>query len=420
MSIDTPSAKLPKRFARIFTSAILYRNYRLMWMGSWTEHMGEWMETTALLWLINQMTHSPLIATLMVTLRFLPMVVFSFFGGIAADRFNRRLLLISSLLFSAAISIALAVMVHTRLIMPWHLLVYSGLTGLVTSFNHPARSTLLPNLVKKEHYLNAIVLDNSSVTVSRIIGAPLAGFIIGTAGTTPVLGLRAVGALLAVFWLSWIRAPATPPEARRESPVRNFAEGMRYVGEHRQVLIQILLYLLPVFVNNTYTGLLPYHATNNLHIGPDLYGILNAAPGLGSVTATLTLAAANPKNKGWWMLVGGITQGVGLILFAYSPFYFLSLLLLVLIGLATTMFMTLNNTIIQEAVSDRVRGRVMALREVSFGLGPAGSLVAGAMATTLGVSLALGSAGGFAIVVFLGIMVALPRTRGQPDVDRTT
>ncbi|MBI2829765.1 MAG: MFS transporter [Chloroflexi bacterium] len=406
-----PSGERHNQFTHIFSSAILYRNYRLLWMGSWTEHLGEWMETTALLWLINQMTNSPLMATLMITLRFLPMVLFSFIGGIAADRFNRRLLLIYSLLFSAAISISLAVIVYAGLIAPWHILVYSGLTGFVTSFNHPARATLLPNLVNKEHYLNAIVLDNASVTASRVLGSPLAGFIVSIAGTTPVLGVRAVGALLAVFWLSWIRAPATSPEARRDSPVRNFVEGIRYVGQNREILAQVLLYLLPIFVTNSYTALLPYLATNNLHIGANLYGILNAAPGAGSLVATLTLAATNPQNKGQWMLVSGIAQGVGLIIFAYSPYYLLSLALLVLVGLAFTMFMTLNNTIIQEKVSDRLRGRVMALREVSFGLGPAGSLVAGALATTLGVSLALGGSGGLAIVLLVGIMVVLPRTR---------
>ena len=186
-------------FARAFTSIVHYRDYRLLWMGSWTEHLGEWMETTALLWLLNQMTNSPFMGSLLVTLRFLPLLIFAFVGGIVADRVNRRLLLIYALLASALLSAAMAALVHFGLARPWHLLVYSALSGLIMGFNHPARNTLLPNLVKKEHYLNAITLDNASVTASRIIGGPLAGFIIAFVGTTPVLGLRGVGALLVIF-----------------------------------------------------------------------------------------------------------------------------------------------------------------------------------------------------------------------------
>jgi MFS family permease len=408
------AAKNQNILERTFISIVLYRNYRLVWMGSWTEHLGEWMETTALLWLLNQMTNSPLMGTLLVTLRYAPLLIFAFAGGIAADRFNRRLLLIYALLASAVLSIAMAGLVHFGLVRPWHLLVYSAISGLIMGFNHPARNTLLPNLVKKEHYLNAITLDNASVTASRIVGAPLAGFIIAFAGTTPVLGLRGVGALLAIFWLSWVHAPVTPPEAKKKTPLSNLVEGIHYVKEHRAVLTQVLLYLLPFFVTNSYTGLLPYFATNNLHIGPDLYGVLNAAPGAGALLATLVLAAlVNLRRKGLILLFGGVAQGVGLILFAASSFYPFSLLMLAFVGGANTVFMTLNNTIIQEMITDEVRGRVMSLREVSLGLGPSGSLISGAIAGIVGVPLALGFTGGLCIAVLLIILISLPQTQQQ-------
>jgi len=401
-------------FARTFTSIVLYRNYRLVWMGSWTEHLGEWMETTALLWLLNQMTNSPFMGTLLVTLRFAPLLIFAFVGGIAADRLNRRLLLIYALLASALLSLAMAGLVHFGFVRPGHLLVYSVLSGLIIGFNHPARQTLMPNLVKKEHYLNAITLDNASVTASRIIGGPLAGFIISFAGTTPVLGLRGVGALLAIFWLSWVHAPITPPEAKKKTPLSNLVEGIRYIGQHRAVLTQVLLYLLPFFVTNSYTGLLPYFATNNLHIGPALYGILNAAPGAGALLATFVLAAVvNLRRKGIILLFGGIAQGVGLIFFAASSFYPFSLLMLAFVGAANTIFMTLNNTIIQEMITDEVRGRVMSLREVSLGLGPSGSLISGAIAGVVGVPLALGFTGGLCITVLLIILIAVAQTQQQ-------
>lgn len=399
-------------FNRTFASVILYRNFRLLWLGSWTEHLGEWMETTALLWLMYQLTDSPFMTTLMVALRHLPMIVFAFIGGIVADRMNRRTLLTFCLLFSVLISLTLATLVHTGFVQPWHLLVNSILTGVATGFNHPARHTLVPNLVKKEHLLNAVTLDSGSVTASRIVGAPLAGIIIGLAGATPVLGLKAVGALTAIFWLNRIKAPPTPSESRKKSPFRSFIDGMRYVIHNKAVLTQVLLYLLPYFVTNTYTGLLPYFARNVLHVGPELYGLMNAAPGAGALVATLVLASlVNFRKKGLLLLLGGIAQGIGLILFAFSPIYALSVFLLFAIGSANNVFMTLNNTIIQEMISDDLRGRVMSLREVCFGLGPSASLISGAVAEAMGGSIAVALAGCISVVVLLAILTLVPQTR---------
>jgi MFS family permease len=402
----------PNVVSRAFTSILLYRNFRLLWLGSWTEHLAEWMELTALLWLMNDLTHSPFMGTLLVTLRFFPMVVFAFIGGIAVDRFDRRTVLRYALSAQALFSIILAVTARFGLIQPWHILTYAVFDGIFTSFNHPARQTMIPNLVKKEHLLNALTLDNASVMASRVIGGPLAGFIISTASTTPVLGLRAVGGLMAIFWLFKVQSPANPVEARRGSVLQNFTEGMRYVGHNKPVLTQVLLYLLPFFLLNSYTGLLPYFATTVLHIGADLYGILNAAPGLGAVIATLALASSiNFSRKRILLIIAGIVQGVGLVIFAFVPYYAFSLLLLIIIGGFSNVFMALNNTLIQEMITDQFRGRVISLREVTFGLGPAGSLISGALATSIGVSFALGVAGGISLAVLLGILIGIPQIR---------
>lgn len=403
-------------FTRTFSSMFLYRDYRFLWLSSWAEHMGEWMEMTALLWLINELTHSPFMGTLMLTLRFLPRIVFAFMGGIVADRVNRRNLLIYTLLATAILSTALAASVHANLILPWHLLVYTTLIGIATSFNHPARSSLLPNLVKKGHYLNAITLDNAAVMGSRIVGAPLAGLIIASFGTTPVLGLKAIGAILAIVCVSRIQSPEKQPESRseskKESHFSNFMEGIRYIGKNKIILTQVLLYLIPFFINNSYTGLLPYYATNVLQINADLYGVMNAAPGVGAAIAILALASrTNLRRKAFLLILAGIIQGVSLIAFGSLPTYLLSLLLITIIGCAGTTFEILNNTLIQETIPDQVRGRVMSLREVAFGLGPSFSLITGSMAGALGVSLALGIAGSIPAVILLAILIAIPRTR---------
>jgi MFS transporter, DHA1 family, staphyloferrin A biosynthesis exporter len=373
------------------------------------------METTALLWLLNDMTHSPYDATLMITLRALPMVVFALIGGIVADRMNRRVLLMSALGASVVFSTILAVFVHLGMIQPWHLYLYSAITGVTTSFNHPARSTLLPNIIKREDYLNAITMDNVSVTASRILGAVLGGVIIGFAGTTPVLGLRAAGALLALVWIFQIRAQETPTEARKASPWQNLKEGLQYVGKHRTVLTQVLLYLLPIFASNCYTGLLPSFSTDILHVGSEGYGILSAASGIGALMVTFVMASFKSfSGMRSALIIGGIAQGLALIAFAFCNNYLLAFFVLIFIGGAGTIFMTINNTLIQQMVSDTVRGRVMSLREVSFGLGPAGSLISGAVAEAASIPIALIVAGGITMAVLLGIRVAIPDSKAEP------
>ncbi len=397
---------------RTFMSLSLYPNYRRIWLGSLTEHIGEWMELTALLWLMNQLTDSPFLTTLMATLRFLPMIVFAYIGGIVADRVNRRILLICCLLFAAVMSLALSALVHLGAIQPWHLLVYSVLSGIATSFNHPARQTMLPNVVNREHYLNAITLDNGTVTASRVLGAPLAGFIIATSGSTAVLGLRAVGALVAVFWLSRINVSLKPGQGSRKHPWRSFVEGIQYVRKNKPILTQVLLYLIPYFVTNSYTALLPYFATRILRVGPEFYGIMNAAPGAGALVATFVLASlVNLRRRGFTLLLGGIIQGLGLVLFGFCTFYLVSVALLMVLGAANEVFMALNNTLIQEAITDDVRGRVMSLREVCFGLGPAGSLISGAVAGSLGGPIALLMAGGISIAILSSVLTLIPQAR---------
>jgi MFS family permease len=413
VSTDTGSSKKQHiAIASPFTSIIIYKNYRFFWSGSCIEHLGEWMEITALLWLMNQLTYSPFMGTLMVTLRYLPMIIFAFLGGIIADRINRRNLLIYSLIASGIAALLMSVVVYTGWVQPWHLLLYSVSAGIFTSFNHPARNTLLPNLVQREHFLNAITLDNASVMVSRLLGAPLAGLIVGAWGITPVILLRALGILAAIFLLSRIQAQVAPTAARKESPLHNLAEGIQYVGKNRAVLTQILLYLLPVFIQNSYTGLLPYFATNVLNIGPDLYGIMNAAPGFGAIIAILVVASfVNIRQKLPFLAIAGVFQGLSLVLFIFSPDYMLSLLFLVMVGISGTTFMTLNNTMIQEMTPDEVKGRVMSLREVAFGMGPAGSLVSGYIASLISVSAAIGISGGISIAILLVVLFVVGANR---------
>lgn len=380
--------------------SLRYRDFRIVWLGSLIEHFGEFMEVATVLWLVNQLTHSPLMLTIVGTARFVPMIFFPIVAGVVADRVNRRTMLIIALGGGAFLSLCLALLAATGIIAIWHLVLIFLLVGVATSFNHPARASIVPNLIKKEHLLNALSLDFISIFASRMVGMALAGHLIGIFGIWPIFVIRAVGCLLAIYLLILARIPPTSRLAREQTPLQNLAAGFSYLRSNTVILSLVILYLIPWLTGNTLSSFLPLFSSDILHVEAVWYGYLQAAPGLGSLIALVGLTLLTYyKRKIKLLVVAGLIMGICLIGFSASPWLFLSLPLLVVIGAMQTAFTAVNTTIIQSTVPDELRGRVMSLREVTYGLGPTGSILFGAMAQYTGVPISLG---------FLGMISLIP------------
>ena len=403
------TAKAESLAARTFAS-LGYRDYRLVWLGSVTEHLGEWMEIAALLWLVHELTNSPLMLTLVGSCRFIPMLIFPVLGGMVADKMDRYRLLIIALLAAALLSLILAVLVNTGTVAMWHIIILSLLSGVTTCFNHPARLSIVPNLVKKEHLLNAISLDSASVQASRFIAMPIAGYLISGFGVVPVFGARTVGNVLAVVWLMFIKTRHFSPQATPQKGFRNVLDGLKYLRENTLLMALLPLYLIPMLTQNTSNNFLPIFADKVLKIGASGYGFLQAAPGLGALASLIALAAMPSYRVNGTLLFAttGIT-GIALVLFSVSPWTLLSLILLLITGGMLTSFMTINTALIQSHVSDAMRGRIISLREIANGLGPTGSLLFGAIAERSSAPFALQLLGIACVAVALLLAFFLPK-----------
>ena len=325
---------------------------------------------------------------------------------------ERRQLLILTLLGSTLVSMILAILVNTGIVAVWHLVVLSLMSGVITSFNHPARQSILPNLVKKEHLLNAISLDSASVQASRIVATPFAGYLIAGYGVVPVFGVRAVGALLAICWLLFVKVRLQPPHDMTKAPWRNVIEGFKYVRGDVLLFSLLPLYLIPMLTQNTTFNFLPIFARDILKIGASGYGFLQAAPGLGALVSLIALAALpfHRLNGSLLFITSGIL-GIVLVLFSASHWTGPSLLLMVIIGGMITTFMTINTALIQNHISDAMRGRVMSLRELAMGLGPAWSLIFGYIGEETSVPFALGLLGALCIAVSISLFFLLSEVR---------
>ncbi len=403
---------------RTFLAIKLYRNYRLLWLGSMTEHLGEWMETAATLWLVHSLGGSAFSLAMVAFLRHFPLVFLSTIGGEIADRMNRRNLVVYTLLFSAGLSVALLFLVYTKQVQIWHVYGLSLLSSLATAFNHPGRQTLVPNLVERKHLMNAVTLDNTTTTASRAIGVPIAGFLIFRFGVTPVFGVRALGALLAIIWLMMIKVPLTPQVVKRQSFWKNIAEGWSYMRANPIIMSQVGMYFFAYFAMQASGSFMPIFAEEVLGKGPREYGWLQAAPGFGAIIGLVTLATMGDFNrKGLYLFIAGIAMTLSTALFAISPIFILSVLLLVFSGAMNNTYMAVNATIIQSTVDDKVRGRVMAWREIAFGVAPISGLITGKVAEYMGPTKAVAVPRALLLMslIFTCIIVALlfllPRVR---------
>lgn len=394
-------------------SSLRYRDYRLVWFGSVTEHLGMVMETMAMAWLMKELTESPYYLGLLAVCRVAPLLLFALVGGVVTDRVDRRKLLISCLLGTAVISVVLLTLVRTRIIVPWHLLVAAVLNAILLGFNHPARDAIIPNVTPKHEWMNAIALDTISVRTASVLAAPIAGFLISLFGTTPLFGVRALGNVLAVLWLLIARVPATPTGARKQAPWRNLGEGLKYAAASSLVTALLIVFALREFQAEMSQVFMPFFADDILHSGASGFGYLSSASGVGGLVALFGIATLGSfRHKGWLMAIAGILTGLFLTAFALSPWLILSIVLLMAASGFGAIFENVSRTALQTLVPDQMRGRVMSLREVIRGLfGPWVAYGLGLGGEYLGVTIAALLLGLFVIACFSLLTLLLPSLR---------
>jgi MFS family permease len=392
--------------------SLRHRNYRLLWTGTLIGSAGNWMEQIAVGWVILTLTDSPLLLGTIQGLRALPFLVLGPFGGVAADRVNRRVLLIGSQILIFFLACAMAFLLLTDVIRTWHIVVISLALGIVWSMSFPVRQALLPNLVEEDDLMNAIALQSTGFQSSAIVGPAIAGLLLGWVGAGWVFVINAALYLLVVIMTWQIRFPEREVQEEPGSVMENLLEGLTYIRNTPVVLSVILLALVPWLFGWPIITLLPVFARDVLDIGAIGLGVLNAAAAIGSVSAALVLASLPAgASKGWILLGSLFLLGAGLVLFGVSGWVPLSLACLVLLGAGRLGFLTTNSTIIQSIVPDALRGRVMSIVMMDYGFTPLGNMLAGALADFFSPPLAAITVGVMCLVTAASVTLMVPRIR---------
>ena len=396
-----------KGLLRAFTS-LRQRNYRLFWFGQMISLMGTWMQSIGQAWLVLVLTHSAWQLGLMGALQFLPVLLFSIFGGVFADRWPKRCVLLVTQSTAMIQALLLWALIATGTVQLWHLYVLAILLGLTNCLDTPTRQAFVVEMVGRKDLPNAVALNSSLSTLARIVGPGLGGIIIAASGVTMLFLLNALSFLAVIVSLVLIKSHELhaqvvqhPNGGEQQKIWQSLREGVNYVWKTPAVLLVILVVGLVLLFGSNFNVVLPFFATDVLHVGATGFGLLSAAFGVGSLISALWLAWGNQKPTIRRVLIGTLVFGVLEAVFAVSHIYLLSLVLIAGVGFAETAFAQLSITMLQTVSPDHLRGRVMSMYVFFFdGSVPLGYLLIGWLSGLYGASLAL------LICALLSLMVA--------------
>jgi predicted MFS family arabinose efflux permease len=367
-------------------SALRHRNYRLIWSGMLATSTTMWMEQLAYGWLVLELTNSPFLLGFVSFCRAIPTILFSLWGGVLADRIDRRRLLLVCQTLTWATITALAVLTSLRLVAVWHVFLAAFLAGTAQSFNLPTRQSIVNDAVGKDDLPNAIALNSLSFNVSKVVGPSVAGIIVAAAGTAAVFWTESAIMLFALATTVVLRLPPRSFEPSDQSPVQDMLDGFRYVRRDAVILGLMLAAAAPVLLAWPYQTLLPVIARDALGTGPEGLGVLMSASGIGAiVTISLMVFFGQRGRRQLVQFVAMIAFGVFLMLFALSTQLWLSVLIIACITGSSILYNILNQTAVQTYVPDHIRGRVMGIYMLAMGLNPIGALAFGAIAGAVGV-----------------------------------
>jgi MFS family permease len=400
-------ARLTSNLSYTFDS-LKIRDYRLLFQGNAVTSVGFWMQQAALGWLVLDLTNSPFYLGLASFARQFPMMVVSPFGGVLADRLDRKKLLVWTQVFQLVLCVVLSALVFSGWVNIWHVLGISFLFGSSVSVNVPARQAIVPVLVGKERLANALAIYSMSLNASRIIGPSLAGVMMGWAGVGGCLALQSVGYLWAAANVFQIKdVEGTSGTRSSASVVENILEGLRYCLHNRPLFMQLLMAAVPSVVAYPYMQFLPAFARDVYGIGAGGLGLLMTAMGVGALTGSFIIASRkHVAHKSLVTLACSATFGLFLCGFALAPTLWVGLPFLALAGASSSVYMTLNGTIVQELTPDEYRGRVSSVYMMTWGMMPLGAVPLGAVAEAWGAPSAV-FIGGAICAVFTGAMFVL-------------
>jgi MFS family permease len=387
---------MEKGLLRAFTS-LRQRNFRLYWFGQMISLMGTRMQTIGQAWLVLELTHSGWQLGVVGALQALPVLLFSIFGGVFADRWPKRRVLLFTQSAAMLQALLLWVLIATGTVQLWQIYVLAMLLGLTNSLYMPASRAFVVEMVGRDDLPNAVALNSSLSTLARIVGPGVAGIIIAASSVTMLFLFNALSFLPVIAGLALIKSHELHAQAlqhrsvgERQNTWQSLHEGMDYVWKTPAILVVIVVVGLVLLFGSNFNVVLPLFAIDVLHVGATGFGFLSAATGVGALLSALWLAWSNQQPTIRRVLIGMLLFGVLETVFAVSRIYLLSLVLIASVGFTEEAFAMQAITALQTVAPDHLSGRVMSVQVLFFdGSLPLGYLLMGWLSGLFGAPIAM-------------------------------
>jgi MFS family permease len=394
-------------------SALRHRNFRLFFFGQLVSLAGTWMQNTAQSWLVYDLTGSKLLLGTVAAVGSAPMLLFSLWGGSVADRHSKRNVVLWTQTAMMLPAFALAALVWTKTVRPWHIIALAAVYGVAMAFDMPARQAFMVEMTSREDLMNAVSLNSSIVNGARVVGPAVAGIVMARTGMAWCFLLNGLSFLAVIGGLLLMRLPRFVPPERTGSNWEHAMEGFAYVAAHRHVRSLLALFAVVGIFGWSYSVLMPAFARETLGVGETRYGALLSANGVGALCGALTVATVGNKLSRRLLISGGLGLfSVMLLLLALVKSYYFALACMAIGGWGMLLYFSTTNTLVQTLVSDEFRGRVMGVWALVFGgMMPIGGLEAGTLSHFLGVrwTIAIGA-------VVCGAAAAVAALPAKPEI----
>jgi len=381
-------------------------------MATLLSSTARWADLVVVGWLTLELTESPLMVGIVAGSKMAGYIVAPFMG-VAADRMDRRQLLIVAALVNLAASFIMLLLLLSGWLTVGHIIGLALVGSLTWALDNPTRQAFIPDLVGREDLTNAIALSAVATELTVVAGPALGGMLIPTFGISGAYGLIAGIYLIDLVVLFLLKEVKQSTPRVHESPGRSLISGLKYVWGNQTVLVLLVTaFLLNLFAAPYRYSFLPLFARYVLDAGPTGYGMLTAMAGFGALLAGLwVVSLGNFKQKGRLVVLGGLVWPASLLLFAVSTWYYLSLALVFVAGLTQAITWTVIATLILSNTTQSMRGRVMGLRAGVVISLPFGNFLAGAAAERFGAPVAQGAYAASAIFIMLAIVLLVPSLR---------
>jgi MFS family permease len=380
-------------------SALSFRDFRLFWFGQLISLSGTWMQSVAQGWLVYSLTKSPFYLGMVAAANALPILLFTLIGGVIADRFPKRNLLLITQGLSVIPALLLGTLTGLGIATVWHVALLAFFLGSINAIDIPTRQSFLAEMVGKGHIVNAIALNSAAFNGARIIGPMIAGLTISYLGIPACFFLNAVSFLAVIAALAKMRIKGEI-KIGSKGILTELMEGIAFLKQNREIIHVILLITVFSLVGLPYISLLPVFAAEVFHRGAKGLGFLVSASGMGALTAALLIAARGDiKNKTRFMSFASLCFSIALFIFSFSNIFAVSLVTIMFGGWGMVSYLAAANSYIQVSVPDELRGRVMSVYSFVFlGTVPIGNAIMGVVADSVGTTHAVTGAGILCII----------------------